>query len=365
MSAYIIFIVFIIIEWILLFPNHKIIFGSNISYRQKKLFLTIVCIEMICFAGLRNTNLGADINTYLSGLEYYSSLPHREILGAELVWPFDFETGYFWLTKSAAWMSLNETEFLFLIAVLTYIPVFIFILKYSENPLISVLTYFTFSFFEYSFGIFRQMIALSIVLVGTKYIIDRKLIKYIVTIVLAMTFHTTSIIMLPFYWIYRLDFEKKLNFIFIVEIICLFCARPLIILSTIIFPKYVNYINGHYDIQGGSYLMLILFNIILIVSCSIAQKEENKDNVILRMSINATVIAVLLQILGYSMQIFGRIVSYYSIYLLLLIPILMNRCLKKNIIFIYFLMIIILIVLFYLQAKISILNPYNTIFDKI
>lgn len=85
MSAYIVFLLIIVIEWILLFPNAKLTFGKNISYKQKKIFLVIVCVEMICFVGLRTTNLGADTTTYLNALEYYSSLPHEEILKAKLV----------------------------------------------------------------------------------------------------------------------------------------------------------------------------------------------------------------------------------------------------------------------------------------
>lgn len=362
MNAYIVFLVIIIMEWILLFPNAKLTFGENISYKQKKIFLIIVCSEMICFAGLRATNLGADTTTYLNALEYYSSLPHGEILKAKLVWPYDFEIGYFWLTKLGAWLSLSKTSFLFLIAIFIYVPVCWFILQYSENPLLSVLTYFAFGCFEYSFGIFRQMIALSIVLIGTRYIREKKLVKYFVTIGVAMAFHTTAIIMLPLYWIYQVKIEKKLKWIFVAEAICFISARVLVLLAIKVFPKYSGYISGKYDVQGGSYSMLVLLNLIFVAGYIIERKEENRDNTILRMSINATMIALFLQILGYSMGIFGRIVPYYSIYLLLLIPFLMNRYFKKNIIFVHFIGTLSLIILFYFLVKSSCINPYITIF---
>ena len=364
MSAYIVFLVIIIIEWMLLFPNARLTFGEGISHKQKKTFLIIVCFEMICFAGLRATSLGADTTTYLNALEHYSSLPHEEILKAKLVWPYDFEMGYFMLTKICAWLSLSKTSFLFLIAILIYAPVCWFILQYSENPLLSVLTYFTFGCFEYSFGIFRQMIALSIVLIGTKYIREKKIVKYLVTVGLAMTFHTTAIIMLPLYWIYQIRMGKKLKWVFVAEAICFVSARVIVLLTTKIFPKYIGYISGEYDVQGGSYLMLMLLNLVFIAGCILERKEENQDNIMLRMSVNATVIASFLQILGYSMGIFGRIVPYYSIYLLILIPFLMNRYFKKNIIFVHFIGTIALIILFYFIAKGSCINPYISIFQS-
>lgn len=360
MSAYIGFLMIIVIEWFFLYPNGKIYIGEEIAYKQKKKFMIIICIELIFFAGFRGTDIGADTVTYLNALKYYSNLPHSSILNAQLVWPFDFEIGYFLLTKFAAWLSFDETMFLLLIATIIYIPVSWFIFKYSENPLFSVLTYFVICF-GYSIGIFRQMIALSIVLVGTKYIWDRKLIKFLLTIGLAMTFHTTAIIMVPLYWLWQFKLENKLIWILFAEVICLFGARNIVLLAVKILPKYAGYVSGIYDIQGGSYSMLILLNVVLLFAFKIQNKTENKNNMILRMSVNATVMAIFLQILGYSMGIFGRIVPYYSIYLLILIPILLNRYLRMDV-FAYFLTILSFMVLFYLLTKGSRIDPYYFIF---
>lgn len=73
-------------------------------------------------------------------------------------------------------------------------------------------------------------------------------------------------------------------------------------------------------------------------------------------------IALFLQILGYSMGIVEAIVPYYSIYLLILVPFLMNRYFKKNIVFVHFIGTIGLIILFYLLTKNSCINPYSYIF---
>ena len=54
---------------------------------------------MICFVGIRSFDLGADMGNYLGSLRYYSALPHDQILKAKLVYPFDYEVGYFYLTK--------------------------------------------------------------------------------------------------------------------------------------------------------------------------------------------------------------------------------------------------------------------------
>ena len=80
MTAYIVFLLIIIIEWMLFFPKAKVTFGKTIAYKQKKKYLVLVCIEMICFAGFRAINLGADTTVYMDALRYYSCLSHDNIL---------------------------------------------------------------------------------------------------------------------------------------------------------------------------------------------------------------------------------------------------------------------------------------------
>lgn len=361
MTAYIVFLVIIVLEWLFMFPGARVTFGQEIEYRQRKRFLIIVCMEMICFAGFRATDLGADTGIYVQALKHYASLPHNEIIKAKLIWPYDFEAGYFMLTKLAGWLSMNETTFLFLIAILIYVPVYWFVLQYSENPLLSILTYFTF-LFGYSIGIFRQMIALSIVLLGTKYMWERKFIKYLITVGIAMTFHTTAIIVLPLYWICRIKLENKLKWIFAGEAICFFFARALVLLAVRLVPMYSGYVSGIYDVQGGSYAMLILLNIVMVAGFILERKEENRENLTLRMSVNAVVIAVFLQIVGYSMGIFGRIVPYYSVYLIILIPFLLNRYFRKNVIFVHVMGVVVLVALFYFFTVGSVIDPYQFVF---
>ena len=147
MLPYLVLLGIITIQWIFLFPNWKINLNRPIEYKQKKYFCVLTCIDLIFFVGFRAMNIGADTETYISGLGYYRSLPHDAILSAKLVYPYDFEFGYFMLTKICAYVSMGNTVFLFLIAAIIYIPVMLFILRYSENPFISVLVYFAFGCF--------------------------------------------------------------------------------------------------------------------------------------------------------------------------------------------------------------------------
>jgi len=81
--------------------------------------------------------------------------------------------------------------------------------KYSPYIWLSVLMFITVGQFYTSFNIIRQIIAVAIIFSGSKYLYERNLSKYIFIVLLASTFHKTSIIMILFYFI--LNFKFNIN----------------------------------------------------------------------------------------------------------------------------------------------------------
>ena len=62
--------------------------------------------------------------------------------------------------------------------------------------------------------------------------------------------------------------------------------------------------------------MLLLLNVVLIASILFRNRENSRDD----MAICALVLAICVQAVGYAMGIFGRMVPYFSMYLLFAIP---------------------------------------------
>ena len=298
-------------------------FGER--YFDSKKYLALCCLELIFLAGLRGYKVGADTEVYLKAITHYENIGFPEILTAPLVYPFDFEIGYFWLTKICAFLKLGKTGFLFVVAIITYVPVFVAINKHSKFPYISILCYFAFGMFSYSLGLFRQMIAISIIFCGRDFLEGRKPLKYFLTVAVAMLFHTTAAIALPLYLLYTLDWKKLILSIVGVEALLVMLGRPIVMLAVNLFPKYKGYIGGKFDQQGGSYLMLIFLNLVLFACVIVGEKKKDHD----KLSICALMLACCLQAIGYSMAIFGRIVPYFSIYIIFAIPDIIGKLEKK------------------------------------
>lgn len=301
-----IYISYLIITGILYWYSDKK--GILHTAKGKMHYLIFCCVGLILLAALRGYSIGADTRVYLNALEYYSSLPKKEILSAELVKPFVFEKGYFFLTKICAYLGISKTVFLLIVAALIYIPVFISIYHYSKIPYISILAYFAMGFFSYSLGIFRQMIAISIILCGVKYITQKNIFKYAFCVAIAALFHTTAVASILIYVIYHIPIKGLLKFILPIEIICLVFGRDISLFLVKMFPRYSNYVGSQYDVQSGTYLMLFLLNFLLFFSIYLHYRGYHEN----RLTIAALSVAVMVQAVGYSMALLGRAVGYFS-----------------------------------------------------
>lgn len=365
MCSYFFFLALVTVQWGLICKTKGNLLGISNSSKKNKIFIVLTCIELITFASLRADSIGADTRVYLAALDYYKSLPHNTILTADLVYPFDFEIGYFMFTKICAWLNFNHTAFLAIIAAIIYIPIFRFIEYNSEHSFISLMVYFAFGFFGYSLGIFRQMIAISILLCGAGYIKEKKLRKYLIVVFFAVLFHTTAIIALPLYFVYKINIRSAIKYIFVLEIVAFIFGRQIIEIILKIFPSYAGYIGSRFDVQDGSYMMLALLNILMILGSFVLCCHKNNSSE-MQLSVKAVMIACILQAMGYSMEIFGRIVPYYSIYSIILIPMLINVFFSKQSKWLVSIIItILLLIIFYLITYNGVaLCPYKFFWER-
>lgn len=298
----------------------------NRQYFNQNKYLILCCLELLLLTGLRGYTIGADTSSYLSALTYYSKMPASQLLTAELVWPYDYEIGYFIMVKLCVFLRIGKTGFLFLVAAIVYIPTFFAIKKHSPMPYISILCYFGFGFFSYSLGIFRQMIASSILLCGWRYVQERQLVKYLLTVALAMLFHTTAIVAVLLYFMYGLNWSRIVGWIIPAELGLMIFGRVVALLVTRLFPMYAGYVGGRYDTQGGTYLMLILLNAVLLASVLIRNESRSKDE---NMIICALILAICIQCVGYSMNVLGRATRHLSVYMIFAVPGVLNNLKKK------------------------------------
>lgn len=177
----------IILDYVSVFRHEKI-----------KIAVSLLVSIFLCFGYMT----GSDWRTY--ELMYYD-VDIKEPLKAQIEWGYHVYMLLFRL------LSIDFWSFFIFTKVILYSIIVRFILLYNKDKFYITLAFFI-SFFGLSLFIdnpMRNLIAVSIFLFSIKYIIQRKLFKYMLIILFASLFHISTLLLFPIYWLVNFDFGKK------------------------------------------------------------------------------------------------------------------------------------------------------------
>lgn len=170
--------------YLLLFLSVILAFVPSKKVRVHMAWLPFLIMLLLC--GLRAKTVGSDTESYLS---------HYQFGYGDRMEPLYTATIEF-----CHFLGVTPHQFIFITALLIYIPLFIVVRKHSANPCFSALIFLAYSvtFFDNTFNGVRQAIALSFVLISLYNLNKKKIIKSFVFFVIASLFHYSSLALLPF-----------------------------------------------------------------------------------------------------------------------------------------------------------------------
>lgn len=295
--------------------------NSNAAFVRKK-YISLICFILILQSGLRNVAVGDDTYAYFLKFEevkittwsnIYDSIKEYYQLG------IGKDPGYQIFQKMIQLVTDEYQVFLFMVAILFFVALGNFIYKSTTRLSDAILAFVIYSVLFYSFfsitGI-RQTIATAATLFGYELIKKRKLIPFLIVILLASTIHKSALIFIPFYFIARIKNPKYLYRIVLV-------LFPLFMIFKNNMGNYVRVLGGYeqYDeFEGaGTYTFTAMFLLMSIVALW-RSKLIIKNNQNAQHYYNAFAIALLFIPLTWINPTAMRIVQYFSIFMLLFIP---------------------------------------------
>lgn len=298
-------------------------------------FIRLVTFLLILIATIRAPYIGADTTNYVSALEAYKNYSWGYLI-THNVYPHDYEFGYRMFTKLCSVLGMSYTMFFFILALALYIPLLKFIEKKSPNSLVSVALYIGVFNYLYSLGINRQAIAVVLCILSTHYIEKKKVTSFVIMIVAtAFLFHSSAIMFLAVYpvsW-FIYNHKDKMTMIYIaiiaLEVVFVIGGRYVAGIILRILPTYIGYIGSIYATTSNSYLMLAFFDIILI-GCMCITHNKSDTNISINIYISCLLICCLAQAASYSFAIMGRAVWYFSTFMIILIPFIVENIFEEK-----------------------------------
>lgn len=328
------YLFFVIILLLISYPNQ---YGINNNIRLYISFIVLIFISIFRF------DVGYDYSAYYSYL--WPVYQYKLVEKLEPLSCFMFKISYILDTPSVVFV---------LFGLITYFFIFKAIIDISSDCFVSFFVYI-FLFWLFSLGEIRQAAALSITFWGFRYVIDKKIIKYIFVCLFAMLFHASAAIALLIYFIY--NYAKWYSISIAVIVLCFVLNAILKIFAEN--QLYTTYVLAMMNFSGGSmirlfYLALYVF-VFVVYICN--KRNELKQFLILLLP------SVVLPFIFFPV-IALRVSIYFNVFYMLIIPLIFKKkefVYKFLVMFVFFLFFIVNIYIGSLNSK-STFTPYKTIF---
>lgn len=321
MVWYLINILAFIIAWYWPIPEGL---DADINRIRSKRTCITGTVGWVLLSGLRSLNVGEDTVAYAFSFERAASTSWNEVwqnVILKYIYRVDIlgkDFGYYFLEKAFRSITDSYTLWLLFIAILFTVPMAILIYKYSDNACISWIVYSTLFYSFFAITGHRQTIATAIVLWGGfECIRKRKIIPFLLLISIAYTIHASAICVLPFYWLSQVKVTKTKLFGYICAIVAAFIFRSQLL-------SFLQYLVGYESFQqyesakGGIFLFLLIA--MAVFTFIFWEQIQNSDNQVLNMSVNALMMACVFSPLLLINPSFMRVVQYYSVFIIFLIP---------------------------------------------
>lgn len=295
----------LILVWAAIFCFHKPSKAKNLIF----LFLSFGQLYLLTTLRL---SIGYDYNMYAVA---FMDLKTQDF------WNFtyyDWEYGFILITKLLGMILPTFISYYAVIALITLVPVVIFIYKNTTKVWLGTFMYINFFLFFMQMNFIRQAIALSITLFAWQFIKKKKFFKFLVVILVASCFHTTALIMVPFYFLAKMrPTGKQVVFYGYALTIFYFSSTGILNLVTKVFHQEYN--NTTFITEGISIIYAIVPIIILIFTMIQSEKilQVNANN---RYVISMVFAGTFFMVIMARHSILERFSYYFFIYIALLVP---------------------------------------------
>ena len=302
---YLLFLVFLVFK----------LTGHEIS-REVEIKMHLILFFSLFFVtlALRHKSIGVDMQNYLT--KY-----HRIALyDISYVWDNSgsIDIGYGLLNKFFAQLGFDDRIFIAAISFMMVAPIAWLYCRESDNWMLTVSLFLILPIFTMCFSGFRQALAIAVVPFAFYFAQKRKLIGFIITVLLAMSFHNSAVFLAFLYPVFHMRLTKRSLYFIVPSLILAF------ILNRQIYALVLGILGGKYeerysDMSGtGAYTMLILF-ILLAVFSFVFTDESKMDKYDFGLR-NILLLIVVLQFFAPVNSIAMRVNYYYLLFLPIIIP---------------------------------------------
>ena len=292
--------------------QHVVIRGLYINYEKRNrkaltLFFFILTILVAC----RHESVGNDTMNYMYFFESFTNMEWDEIRERSL------DLGFSYFNKLVSLISEDSQFFLAITAIITILMIFPTYKRLCTDSSLTIVLFCTMSTFVMLFSGLRQMLAIGIGFIAYEFVRNKKTIPFIISVCIAMSFHTSAFMIAFMYPLYYANITKKWLIVVVpvLGMTFLFNRQIFSVLSVFIM-RYTQY-DGTIS-PTGAFTMIVLFAAFSVFSFLVPD-EAKMDREIIGLR-NFLLFALILQMFAPLHSLAMRMNYYYIIFIPLLLP---------------------------------------------
>ena len=321
------------------------------------LFIAIVFFYLFFIMSFRG-DFTSDYRNYVNLFRYFSSFSFEELINGG----FHQELGYVLLNWLLGLVTDNAIYIVLVSSFLILYAHFNQFKKHSVAIWLSILLFINIGGYYDSFNITRQLMASSIVFLGSRFLYERSFLKYILVILLGASFHRTALVMIPFYFILNMRINRK-RALLLLMVGGLSSSWVGYAINFIQRFFYSIYTTQSYGMTGLKFTNVVVPLAIVTYVLFHSSKLDNTRN-IENTWFNCALFYTFFSFLGLSVQLIQRLSYFFLPYVLLLIPLTISRLKSQELKAIYVMAIVGMLILYnYVTLSGTGYDPYYFIWN--
>lgn len=279
----------------------RLALGRQDTKQKQKTYLVVSGIVVASVMGMRYPYYAVvtDLESYVYFYELMGRTPWAEIFQASR-----FEYGYVMMNKLLVSVLPWSQSIVFVEAAFVVFCMAHFIYRNSEHAFLGMLYYVTLGTMAFHLTGFRQSFAMGICLLSIECAKSRQLVKFVLLVLLAATFHKSAIAFLPAYFLLnrRPNFVNSVVSIALVLTGAVAADRFTAIGNSLLEMDYGRYVGNAY---GGLVPIMIYVVVILITTWKSARARG-------WIGLNMTIVGLAIYVMRYVTLALERVSFYFT-----------------------------------------------------
>ena len=298
--------------------------GNGSKKAKNNVFLLIAFFILFFVAATREMTIGNDTPNYLRLFKncdiykwHYLSINSY------------YEEGFVVFNILLSYLHISPRLFLAIMAFIFSFAAYKFIKDNSNNYLMSVLLFINLLFFYQSMTMLRQFLAFSIIILfGFKYVKEKKLLRYILTIVFASLFHSSAVLAVFIFPLYHMKYSRKTVLLITIGsiVMALFLTRIYPLIASFL-DKGTYYMERIGDIKIGNLIAMVMFLLMYVFSLIVIKKEKRQDY---SFYLYALLFSAAIYFVSINMSVLNRATQYYAIFSIIALPNIVEANMKES-----------------------------------